>query len=144
MAICRTSLIAALLGIAILAPQASADLPLPDTRTHVDPGEAPATLAAQGDPESPRLTFLDPDNTASALRRGYLYVRARCDARCVIEVTGFTKIGGKQREIAFARQTLPANKVRRIRLKIRADVRRRIAAGARFTFEALPLPVPEV
>jgi hypothetical protein len=45
------------------------------------------------------------------------------------------------REVATARKTLPANAVRRIRLRIRSDVKRRISAGARFRFEALPLPV---
>jgi hypothetical protein len=142
MAIRTKTLLAGLIAAAALAPAASAQTPLPDVRTHVDPAEA--SLAGQiGDPDSPRLTFLDPDTTPRELRRGYLYVRARCDARCVVEVTATTKISGKQREVATASKTLPANKVRRIRLRIRSDVRRRLMNGATFRFEAIPLAVPE-
>ena len=135
----RMTLLATVLALAIFAPQASAQLPLPESRTHVDPVETPATVAA-ADPAAPKLTFLDPATNLRDVRRGYLYVRARCDARCTLEVTATTDISGKQREVATATKTLPANKVRRIRLKIRSDVRRRIEAGARFRFEAIPLP----
>ena len=128
-------LLLSLLVLAIAVPAASAQAPLGEPRTHVD------AAGEVGDPDSPRLTFLDPDTSANDLRRGYLYVRARCDARCVVEVVASTRISGKMREVATARKTLPANAVRRIRLKIRSDVRRRIASGARFRFEALPLPV---
>jgi hypothetical protein len=139
MAIRRISLLASLLALLIVAP-ASAQLPLPDSRTHVDGTQIDA-IQAGADPEAPKLTHLQPDTNINEIRRGYLYVLASCDARCVVDVTAFTKIAGKSREIATARKTLPANKVRRIRLKIRSDVKRRIAAGARFSFEALPLPI---
>jgi len=111
-----------------------ADTPLPDARTHVDPAGATA------DPEAPKLTLLASDTDAGDVRRGYLYVRARCDARCEVEVTATTKISRKQREVASASKVLPANKVRRIKLRIRSDVRRRLAAGAIFRFTAVPLP----
>lgn len=133
MALARTWTIAAVsAALLIAAPSAMADAQLPEARTHIDPAGA--------DPDAPRLTFLESDTDAADVRRGYLYVRARCDARCEVEVTATTKIGGKQREVAAATKTLPANTVRRIKLRIRADVRRRIAAGAKFRFTAVPLP----
>jgi len=128
----KWTIAAAVAALAACAPVATAATPLPDARTHVDPAGA--------DPEAPRLTFLASDTDATDVRRGYLYVRARCDARCDVEVTATTKISGKQREVASAVKTLPANRVRRIKLKIRADARRRIAAGAKFRFNAIPLP----
>jgi hypothetical protein len=133
MALRRTwTFAAALAAVIALAPSAAAQAPLPEPRTHID--------TAGADPEAPRLTLLDPDTDAGDVRRGYLYVRARCDARCEVEVSATTRIAGRWREIATASKILPANKVRRIKLKIRADVRRRIAAGAAFRFTALPLP----
>ena len=121
-------------ALALLAPQAGAQLPTPST--HVD------AAGEVGDPDAPRLTFFESDTNARDLRNGYLYVRARCDARCVLEVTASARISGKMREVATVEKTLPANSTRRIRLRIRSDVRRRLAAGARFRFVALPLPVP--
>ena len=136
MALGRTSMLAAVSAAALLAlaPGAVADTPLPDARTHIDPAGADA------DPDAPKLTLLESDTDAGDVRRGYLYVRARCDARCDVEVSATTRIGGKQREVATATKRLPANKVRRIKLKIRADVRRRLAAGQTFRFTAVPLP----
>jgi hypothetical protein len=119
----------AALALAFVAPSAAAAAPLPEPRTHVD---------AAG--EGPRLTLLVADTSTRDIRRGYLYVKARCSQRCVVEVTASTKIGGKQREVASRSRTLPARRVRRIRLRIRSDVRRRIAAGARFRFRAVPYP----
>jgi hypothetical protein len=139
MAICRICLISSLFALMIAAP-ASAQLPLPEPRTHVDTTELDAYQAG-ADPDAPKLTLLKADTNINDVRRGYLYVRARCDTRCVLELTAFTKIAGKTREIGTATKTLPANKVRRVRVKIRSDVKRRIAAGSRFTFEALPLPI---
>jgi hypothetical protein len=127
-------------ALCAFAPAAVAQDALPDARTHVDPAEGTATPAATADPEAPRLTFLKSDTDGADVRHGYLYVLARCDARCEVDVIASTKISGKQREIATATRSLPANKVRRIKLKIRSDVRRRIAAGARFRFSAIPLP----
>src|SRR4051812_2624614 len=97
MALGRTCMLAAIAAALItVAPGASADTPLPDARTHVDPaGAAP-------DPEAPKLTLLESDTDAGDVRRGYLYVRARCDARCDVEVTATTKIAGKQRDVAAA------------------------------------------
>jgi hypothetical protein len=133
MALRRTwTLIAALVAAIALAPSAVAQTPLPEPRTHID--------TAGADPEAPRLTLLESDTDAGDVRRGYLYVRARCDARCEVEVTASTRIGRRMREVATATKSLPANKVRRIKLKIRSDVRRRIAAGATFRFTAVPLP----
>ena len=129
-------LLLAVFALAALAPPATAQAPLPDSRTHID------AAGETGDPDSPKLTFLKSDTNASDVRSGYLYVRARCDARCLLEITVSARIGGKMREVAAAEKTLPANSVRRIRLRIRSDVRRRLAAGERFRFEALPLPVP--
>ena len=125
--------------LAAVAPSALAQNSVPQVRTHVDPAEGTATQAA-ADPDAPRLTLLKSDTDAADVRRGYLYVRARCDARCDVEVTATAKISGKRRQIAKATRTLPANAVRRIKLKIRSDVRRRIAAGARFSFRATPFP----
>jgi hypothetical protein len=137
MALGRTSLLAVLSAAALLAvaPSAMAGTPLPDARTHVDPaGAAP-------DPEAPKLTLLDPDTDAGDIRRGFLYVRARCDVRCEIEVTASVKVSGKQRDIGTATKTLPANKVRRIKIKVRSsDMRRRIAKGLTYRFTAVPLP----
>ena len=137
MALGRTSLLAALSAAAllVLAPGAMADIPLPDALTHVDPaGAAP-------DPEAPKLTLIDPDTDAGDVRRGYLYLRVRCDVRCEVEVTATVKIAGEQREVGSATKTLPANKVRRVKVRIRStDMRRRIAAGLRYRFTAVPLP----
>ena len=127
-------------ALGAFAPPALAQESLPDARTHIDPVEATAIPAGTPDPDAPRLTFLKEDTDAADVRRGYLYVRARCDARCVVEVTATTKISGKQREIAETSKTLPANTVRRIKLRIRSDIRRRLAAGAKFNFTAIPLP----
>jgi hypothetical protein len=118
-----------------LAPGAMADTPLPDARTHVDPAGAAA------DPEAPKLTLLDPDTDAGDIRRGFLYVRARCDVRCELEVTASVKLNGKQRDVGTATKTLPANKVRRLKIRIKgSDVRRRIAGGLPYRFTAVPLP----
>jgi len=137
MALGRISLLAAISAASVLAlaPAAMAGTPLPDARTHVDPaGAAP-------DPEAPKLTLLDPDTKAGDVRRGFLYVRARCDARCDIEITASVKLNGKQRDVGTATRTLPANKVRRIKIRIaRSDVRRRIAGGLPYRFTAVPLP----
>ena len=114
------------------APSAIA-APLPDQRTHVDG-------AGTDEDEGPRLTLLESDTDAADIRRGYLYVKARCSQRCTVEVTAKTRIGGKNRRVAFKRQTLPARSVRRIRLRIRSDVRRRLSSGQRFTFRAVPYP----
>jgi hypothetical protein len=136
----RTWTIAAVVAaLGAFAPSALAQEALPDARTHVDPADGTATPAA-ADPDAPRLTYLKEDTDAADVRRGYLFVMARCDARCEVEVTVTTKISGKQREIASTSKTLPANKVRRIKLRIRSDVRRRLAAGAKFNFNAVPLP----
>lgn len=130
-----------LLILLVAAPAAAAQMPLPDARTHQDPAEPPVTSAGEVRTEAgPRLTLLRPDTDIRDVRRGYLFVKARCDKRCVVEVSASTRIAGKQREVATATKTLPARKVRRIKLRIRTDVRRRIAAGARFRFEALPFP----
>jgi hypothetical protein len=137
MAIRTKMLLLSALALAIGAPQASAQGLLPDPVTHVD------AAGEVGDRDAPRLTFLDPDTDAGDLRSGYLYLRARCDVRCVLEVTASTRIKGKWREVATTSRTLRTNRVTRLRMKIRADVRRRIANGARFRFEAVPLPVPE-
>src|SRR3954454_13756454 len=91
MALGRKSLLPALFVAALLVPasRAPADTPLPDARTHFDPAGAAA------DPDAPRLTLFESDTDARDVRRGYLYVRARCDARCDVEVTATTKIAGK-------------------------------------------------
>jgi hypothetical protein len=137
MALGRTSLLAAISAASLLAlaPGAMAGTPLPDARTHVDPaGAAP-------DPESPKLTLLDPDTNANDVRRGFLYVRARCDVRCDLEVTASVKLNGKQRDVGTTTRTLPANKVRRIKIKVRSSsVRTRIANGLAYRFTAVPLP----
>lgn len=137
----RTWTVAALAAaLAAFAPSAIARDSLPDARTHIDPAGATSGSPAGADGGAPRLTLLKADTSAADVRRGYLFVRARCDARCLVEVTTTTKIAGKQREIARASKTLPANRVRRIKMRIRSDVRRRLAAGARFSFNAFPLP----
>lgn len=136
----RTWIVAALAAaLAAFAPSALAYDSLPDARTHVDPAGATSGPPAAG-PDAPRLTLLKADTNAADVRRGYLFLRARCDARCVVEVTATTKIAGKQREIATASKKLPANSVRRIKMRISSDVRRRLGAGARFHFNAFPLP----
>ena len=103
--------------------------------------QAPAALAG-GDPDNPRVTLFEADSDAADVRRGRLYVRARCDTRCVIDVRAFARISGKRREIAFTRQTLRGGTVRRIRLEIRSSVRRRVASGARFSYKADAMPAP--
>jgi hypothetical protein len=133
----RKYLVASLFALMVFAPQASAGVPLPEARTHVDPADF---AVAAADPDAPKLTFIDPDTTLRDARRGYLYVRARCDVRCVLEVTATTVISGKHRQVATVSKTLRSNRVTRIRLKIRKDMRRRIEAGARIRYEATPLP----
>jgi hypothetical protein len=133
MALRRTwTIAAALAALAVVAPSAMAQTPLPEPRTHID--------TAGADPEAPKLTLLESDTDSGDVRRGYLYVRARCDARCEVEVVATTRISGKTRPVATATKTLPANKVRRIKLKIRSDVRRRLMSGATFRFTAVPFP----
>jgi hypothetical protein len=128
-------------ALCAFAPAALAqDAALPGPRTHVDPAEGTAAPAATADPDAPKLTYLKSDTTASDIGRGYLYVIARCDSRCILEVTATTKISGKQREVASISRTLRTNRMTRVRLKIRSDVRRRLAAGATFRFTAVPLP----
>ena len=131
----RRTWTAAALGVALLAtaPVALAGTALPESRTHVDPAGAP-------DPDAPRLTFLESDTDARDVRAGYLYARARCDARCDVEVTATMRIRGKQRKVGSAVKTLPANTVRRVKVRIKSDVARRIAAGQKFRLSALPLP----
>jgi hypothetical protein len=126
------TLVAALAALLVIAPSAMAQTPLPDARTHID--------SAGADPEAPKLTLLESDTDAGDVRRGFLYVRARCDARCEVEVTATTRISRKQRTVGTATKTLPANKARRIKIRIRSDVRRRLAAGATFRFTAVPFP----
>jgi len=127
-------MLAAISAALVAAPSAGAETPLPDARTHVDPAGAATENA------SPKLTLIDPDTDAGDVRRGYLYLRVRCDMRCDIDVTAATRINGKWRDVATASKTLPANKVRRVKLKIRSDVRRRIVAGAKFRFTVVPFP----
>jgi hypothetical protein len=134
----RTCLVATLFALMIFAPQASAQLPLPEPRTHIDPADVGVAAA---DPAAPKLTFLDPDTSLRDVRSGYLYVLARCDIRCDLEVVASTTIAGKLRQIATVTKTLRSNRVTRIKLKIRSDIRRKIEQGARFSFEATPLPV---
>ena len=119
------------LAVAVAAPSALAGTPLPDQRTHVDPA---------GSDESPRLTLLAADTDAADVRRGYLYVKARCSRSCTVEVSAKTKGGGRNRTVAFKRQTLPARRVRRIRLRIRSEVRDRVSPHGRFVFRAMAYP----
>jgi hypothetical protein len=135
----RTYLVATLFALMVFAPQASAQLPLPEPRTHVDPADLGVAAV---DPDAPKLTLLQPDTAVSDVRRGYLYVRARCDVRCLVEVTATTAISGKQREVATVTRTLRSNKVTRIRLKIAAEFRRRIEPGARFRYLATARAAP--
>jgi hypothetical protein len=130
----RRTLILAVCGAALAlgAPSAASATALPDARTHVDPAGA--------DADAPKLTFLESDTNAADVRDGYLYIRARCDARCEVEVTATTKVGSKQRQVAKATKTLPANRVRRIKMRIRSEYRQRIANGAKFRFNAVPFP----
>ncbi len=124
-------------ALAVCAPVAVADTPLPDARTHVDPA---GVEAAGGNPDSPKLTFIKSDTTARDVRSGYLYVRVRCDARCEVEVTATIKVGSKTREVGTASKTLPANTIRRVKVRIRSAYRARLAAGAKFRFNVQPLP----
>ena len=126
--------------LAAFAPAAMAQSVLPDPRTHVDLADSPAGAAGSGDPDSPRLTYLRSDTHQSDVRAGYLYVLIRCNFRCDAEITATTKIAGKRRVVAKVRKTLRTNRITRVRMKIRSDVRRRIAAGAIFRFEANPFP----
>jgi hypothetical protein len=134
----RSTFAAAAVALAALAPAGAAQAELPDARTHVDPA---TEVAGAPDPDSPRLTYLKSATDASDVRRGYLYVRARCDARCVVEVEATTKINGRRRVVATGSRELPRNSIRTIRLKIRSQYRGRISGNARFFFEATPLPV---
>jgi hypothetical protein len=134
MALRRSLMLAAISAALVAAPTAWADTPLPGVRTHVDP----AGVTTQ--PSSPELTLIDPDTDAGDVRRGYLYVRLRCNQRCDVDVTAAARINGKWRDVGTASKTLPANKVRRVKVKIRSDVARRIAAGAKYRFTVLPFP----
>jgi hypothetical protein len=134
-----TCLVAALSALIVFVPQASAQLPLPEPRTHVDPVDVGVAAA---DPNAPKVTLLDPVTKTSDVRHGYLYVRARCDVRCLLQVTATTTIAGKRRQVATVTQTLRSNKITRLRLKIGADVRRKVDAGARFRYEASTQAAP--
>jgi len=131
MRIRSTSLAAAAIAVAAAVP-AVADTPLPDARTHVD---------AAG--ESPRLTSLRSDTTMRDVRRGYLYVKAKCSSRCEIEVAARTRINGKVREVATGHRTLPSRKTRRVRLRIKRGYRGKVNPGARISYRAVPFPVDE-
>jgi len=131
MRIRSTSLAAVVIAVAAAVP-AVADTPLPDQRTHID---------AAG--EGPRLTLLAPDTSMRDVRRGYLYVKAKCSQRCEVDVTARARINGKVREVATARKTLPGRKTRRIRMRIKRQYRSKVSANQRFSFRAVPFPADE-
>ena len=133
----RLLLALAALATALVAPPALAQTPLPDARTHVDAGEPTAVHAGDG----PRLTLLAPDTTMRDVRRGYLYVKARCNVRCVVKMTARTRINGKVRNVAFKRRTLPTRKTRRVRMRIKSQYREKVSPTARFSYRAVPYPV---
>lgn len=139
MAIRSSFLLAALIALAAFVPVATADTPLPETRTHID-SDGMANQASHDhdddDGQNLRLTLFKGATRAEDVRRGYLVVLLRCNQRCVVKVTAKTKIGAKRRVIATARRTLPAGKTRRVKLKIQSKMRRRIPSTARFYYNA--------
>jgi hypothetical protein len=131
MRIRSTPLAAAVIAVAAAVP-AVADTPLPDSRTHID---------AAG--EGPRLTLLAPDTSARDVRRGYLYIKAKCSQRCEVDVTARTRINGKVREVATARKTLPSRRTRRVKMRIKRQYRAKVSPNARFSYRAVPFPADE-
>ena len=142
MAVCSTRLLLALVAVtlAAVAPSAMAQSPVPEQRTHVDASDPPAQQAGDAGDEWPRLTLLQAGTKARDVRRGFLYVKARCSLRCEVAVTAKTKIGRRWRVIASVTRVLPARRTTRIRLRIRSDLRRRIPGTARFVYHAMPFP----
>ena len=142
MAVSPTRLLLALVVVAVaaVAPSAMAQTPLPEQRTHIDASDPPAQQAGDANDDSPRLTLLEADTKARDVRRGFLYVKARCSLRCEVAVTAKTRIGRKWRVISSVRRVLSARRTTRIRLRIRSDLRRRIPGTARFVYRAMPHP----
>ena len=128
-------LLVALFATAPAAAAADGSLALPDQRTHVD-----GAGTDENEDEGPRLTLFESDTDAADIRRGYLYVKARCSRRCTVEVTARARVNGKRRVVAFKRQTLPSRRVRRIRMRIRSEVRGKVSPTARVSYRAVPYP----
>lgn len=129
----------ALLTAALAIPAGASAQSLPDTRTHVDGAADVDAAPAQADPtDAPRLTLLRSATTARHVKLGYLVVQARCNLRCEVTVVATAKIGGKKREIGTVTKLLRANKVKSLKIKIRSDVKREIAAGRGFSFKGTP------
>jgi hypothetical protein len=132
----------ALMAVALVAivPAAGAT-PLPVPTTHQDPAAQVDATPAQASDDAPRITLIRSSTTAKLVKRGYLAVDVRCNLACVINVVATGKVNKKTRVLGSAEKTLPANKVRTIKIRIRSDLKKLVQNGLRFQFDATPSDV---
>ena len=129
----------ALMAVALVAivPVAGAT-PLPPPTTHQDPASEVNATPAQASNDAPRITLIRSSTTSKLVRQGYLSVDVRCNLRCVVNVVATGKVNKKSRVLGSTEKTLPANKVRTIKIRIRSDVKKLVQNGLRFKFVATP------
>ena len=65
----------------------------------------------------------------------------RCNLPCVVAVVATGKVNKKSRVLGSAEKTLPAGKVRTIKIRIRSDVKKLVQNGLKFQFDATPSAV---
>jgi hypothetical protein len=123
-----------------LVPVAGAT-PLPAPTTHQDPGSQVDAVPAQASTDVPRITLFRSSTTAKLVKQGYLAVDVRCNLPCVIDVVASGKVNKKSRVLGSAEKTLPAGKVRTIKIRIRSDVKNLVQNGLKFRFDATPSAV---
>jgi hypothetical protein len=138
----RISSLLALVAVAALAlvPVAGAT-PLPAPTTHQDPGAQVDAVPAATASDAPRITLFRSSTTSKLVKQGYLAVDVRCNAACVVSVVATGKVYKKSRRLGSAEKTLPANKVRTIKIRIRSDVKKLVQDGLKFQFDATPSAV---
>ena len=138
----RISSLLALAAITALAlvPVAGAT-PLPAPITHQDPGSQVDAVPAQASTDAPRITLFRSSTTSKLVKQGYLSVDVRCNLPCVVAVVATGKVNKKSRVLGSAEKTLPAGKVRTIKIRIRSDVKKLVQNGLKFQFDATPSAV---
>jgi hypothetical protein len=128
------------LAVVAFAPTAGAD-PLPGLNTHTDAATEVEAVPAQALDDAPRITVFKSATTSKLVKQGYLAVQVRCNLPCVVSIVSTGKVAGKNRVLASAEKTLPANKTRTVKLRIRSDVKKLVQNGLKFKFDATPSAV---
>jgi hypothetical protein len=139
----RISALLALMALALVAVvPAAVATPLPAPTTHQDPtSQVDATPAQADSGDAPRITLFRSSTTSKLVKHGYLAIDVRCNLPCVISVVATGKVNKKTRVLGSAEKTLPANKVRTIKIRIRSDVKKLVQNGLKFKFDATPSAV---